>query len=227
MELPVALPTLPPGLVEELRRDPSYALETLALAAVDVHGPAAQQWIRQRGPLRFSAEQLAKSATKRHANTARVEGAALGLGGIFTAAPDTIAMIWILTREVLFVAAAFGHDPTDKRRAAEMLVIFEIYDTIEAAQAGLDHQGERLAAALAKNQIGSYFSGNPDRSFGNKLVRFTGKRMAKRYGGRLIPGLGAILGAIDNSAAAKRTGERAIAYYRAHGKTAGLPSLEK
>lgn len=226
MDLPVALPTLPPGLVAELRRDPTYALETLALAAVEVHGVPAKEWVRSRGPMRYSPEQLAKSATKRHANTARIEGAALGLGGIFTAAPDSLAMVWILTREVLFVAAAFGHDPTDKKRAAEMLVIFDIYDTIEAAQAGLDHQGERLAMALARNQLNLRLQpGEGSPSFSSRLVRYTSKRFAKRYGGRLIPGLGAILGSIDNAASARRIGERATIYYRAQGKPSKLPAM--
>lgn len=177
--------------------------------------------------MRYSPEQLAKSATKRHANTARVEGAALGFGGIFTAAPDSLAMIWILTREVLFIAAAFGHDPTDKARAAEMLVIFEIYDTIEDAQAGLDHQGERLAMALARNQLNLRLmpGGAGSKSFSNRLVRYTSKRFAKRYGGRMIPGLGAILGSIDNAASARRIGERATMYYRSHGKTSNLPPM--
>lgn len=227
MDLPVALPTLPPGLVAELRRDPTYALETLALAAVEVHGAPAKAWIKSRGPLRYSPEQLARSATKRHANTARIEGAALGFGGIFTAAPDSLAMVWILTREVLFIAAAFGLDPTDKARAAEMLVIFDIYETIEAAQAGLDHQGERLAMALARNQLNLALTPGPGQSISSRVIRFTSRRMAKRYGGRLVPGLGAILGSIDNAAAARRIGDRATEYYRdlAKGNPTKLPRL--
>ena len=226
-ELP-ELPRLPHGLIEELRADPSYALETLALASVDVHGPAAQRWVRERGPLRYSAEQLARSAAKRHVNTARVEGAALGLGGVLTVAPDALALIWILTREVLFISAAYGIDPTDKARSAEMLVIFEIYPTVEEAQAALDRQGERLASALARNQVTSRLSGS-DRSLASKLVRFTGKRMVKRFGGRLVPGLGAILGSIDNAAAARKTGEQATAFYRAMaaGQSPGRTAMQK
>lgn len=206
------IPRIPEGLVAELRRDPSYALETLAFAAVDVHGPAAAKWIASRGTMRYSKEQLAKSAVQRSKNTARVEGAALGLGGFVTIAPDAAALVWILTREVIFVAAAYGLDPTDRARAAEVLVVLEVYDTVEQAQAGLDRQGQRLATALAQSQVTKRLSGT-DRSASGKLVRFAAKRAAKRYGGRLVPGLGAVLGSIDNAAAAKSTGERAIAFY--------------
>ncbi len=206
------LPRIPDGLIEELRRDPSYALETLAFAAVDVHGPAAKAWVASRGTMRYSKEQLAKSAVQRAKNTARLEGAALGLGGFVTIAPDTVAIVWILTREVIFVAAAYGHDPTDRARAAELLVVLDVYDTVEGAQAGLDRQGQRLATALAQSQVTRRLQGT-DRSFSNRLIRFTGKRVARRYGGRLVPGLGAVLGSIDNAAAAKSFGEKAIAFY--------------
>lgn len=206
------LPRIPEGLVEELRRDPTYALETLAFAAVDVHGPAAAKWMHSRGSMRYSKEQLAKSAVQRSKNTARVEGAALGLGGFVTIAPDAIALTWILTREVIFVAAAYGLDPTDRARAAELLVILEVYDSIDEAQAGLDRQGRRLAHALAHSQVTRHLKGT-DRTVSSKLMRFAARRAAKRYGGRLVPGLGAVLGSIDNAAAAKATGERAIAFY--------------
>lgn len=210
----LTLPGLPPRLARELRADPAYALETLALAAVEVHGPAAARWaaeqqLRGRGP-----GKAAKAAKARFRRLARVEGAALGFGGIVTVAPDVLALIWILTRETLHVAAAFGHDPTDRARAAEMLVVLEVYDNVEAAQAGLERRGERLAVALARSQVDRHLGSGERRSLGSRLTRFAGKRLARRYGGRLVPGLGAILGSIDNAAAASRYGDRAIAFYR-------------
>lgn len=213
-ELP-DLPHLPKGLIADLRNDPTYALETLAMAAVDVHGPAAAKWIATRGKIRYSKEQLARIAIKRHANTARLEGAALGMGGFFTIVPDTAALAWILTREVIFVAAAYGLDPTDPRRAAEVLVVCEIYDSVPKAQAALDRRGERLVTALARTQVMNQLRGGKrDRSLGNKLVRYSGKKLAGKYGGRLVPGVGAVLGSIDNAGAVKATGDRAIAFYR-------------
>ncbi len=212
----------PPGLdaqrfysevLEDLRREPTYALETIALAAVQVHGASAQAWLAEVAPLRYSPEQLAKLAVRRSTNLARVEGAAFGLGGFVTIAPDVAALVWILTRQVVFVAAAYGQDPTHRDRAAELLVITEIYDTVDEAKAGLDRQGERLAIALARRSAGAKLKGKK-RSMSHRLIRYAGKRAAKRYGGRMVPGIGAVLGAIDNAAATKATGERAIAFYR-------------
>jgi hypothetical protein len=208
------VPQLPPGLIAELRENPAYALETLALAAVDVHGPAAEKWVRSKGSARYSKAQLAEIAVRKATNSARVEGGALGMGGFMTIAPDAVALGWILTREVIFVAAAYGLDPTDKARAAEVLVICEIYDTVAKAQAALDHHGEPLAAAMARTKVLRHLRGGPDRSFSSRMFRFAGKRLARRFGGRLVPGVGAVLGVLDNATAAKETGERAIAYYR-------------
>ncbi len=205
-------------MLDDLRREPSYALETIALAAVQVHGASAQAWLAEVAPLRYTPDQLAKLAVRRSTNLARLEGAALGFGGFTTVAPDVAALVWILTREVVFVAAAYGQDPTHRDRAAELLVITQIYDTVEAAQAGLDRQGERLAIALAKHTAGSRLRGKK-RSMSHRLIRYAGKSAAKRYGGRMVPGVGAVLGAIDNAAAAKTTGERAIAFYRGRAAT--------
>lgn len=200
-------------LAQELRREPAYALETIALAAVQVHGASAQAWLREVAPLRYTPDQLAKIAVRRSTNLARLEGAAFGLGGFVTIAPDVAAIVWILTREVVFVAAAYGQDPTHRDRAAELLVITEIYDTVEAANAALDRQGERLAIALARRSAGTKLRGKR-RSMSHRMIRLAGKSAAKRYGGRMVPGVGAVLGAIDNAAAAKDTGARAVAFYK-------------
>jgi hypothetical protein len=203
-------------MLDDLRREPSYALETIALRAVDVHGAAAKAWMNDRSTISYSPDQLAKIAVKRSTNLARLEGATLGFGGFTTIAPDLAALVYILTREVVFVAAAYGQDPTHPDRVAELLVVTQVYETVQEAQAALERRGERLAVALAKQQVKRQLSGTGkrQRTLSERLVRYAGRRAAKRYGGRLVPGLGAVLGAIDNGAAARATGERAIAFYR-------------
>ncbi|MBO9534583.1 MAG: EcsC family protein [Solirubrobacteraceae bacterium] len=207
-------------VLEDLRADPTYALETIALRSVEVHGAAAKAWLAESKSVPYSQEQLAKIAVKRSTNLARLEGATLGFGGFLTVAPDLAALVYILTREVVFVAAAYGHDPTHPDRAAELLVVTQVYGSIEEAQAGLDRRGERIAVRLAKNQVKAALPGSGakrQRTLSERLIRYAGRRAAKRYGGRLVPGIGAVLGAIDNGAAARETGERAIEFYRPHG----------
>ncbi len=103
---------------DDLRREPSYALETIALRAVEVHGAAAKAWLADTSTINYSPDQLAKIAVKRSTNLARLEGGTLGFGGFTTIAPDLAALIFILTREVIFVSAAYGQDPTHPDRAA-------------------------------------------------------------------------------------------------------------
>jgi EcsC family protein len=203
-------------VIEDLRAEPSYALETIALRAVEVHGAAAKAWLADGPPLQYSQDQLARIAVRRATNVARLEGFSFGVGGFLTVAPDLAALVYILTREVVFVAAAYGHDPTHPDRAAELLVVTEVYDTVPQAKAALERRGQRIAVALAKQQVKKQFgvSGGSARTLSEKLIRYGGKRAAKRYGGRLVPGLGAVLGAIDNGASARETGERAIAFYK-------------
>ncbi|MFT4034528.1 MAG: EcsC family protein, partial [Patulibacter sp.] len=205
-------------VLEELRAEPSYALETIALRAVEVHGAAANAWLRDGSTLPYTPDQLAKVAVRRSTNLARLEGATLGFGGFLTVGPDLAALVYLLTREVVFVAAAYGHDPTHPDRAAELLVVTQVYDTVEAAQAALDRRGERIAVRLAKNQMKASLTGAPPgkrhRTLSERLVRYAGRRAARRFGGRLVPGIGAVLGAIDNGAALREAGARAIAFYR-------------
>jgi hypothetical protein len=52
-----------------------------------------------------------------------------------------------------------------------------------------------------------------DRTLTERLLRYVLKRTAKRAAGRLVPLLGAPLGAIQNGAATKDLGRRALVYY--------------
>ena len=217
-------------MLDDLRREPSYALETIAVRAVEVHGSAAKAWVADASTINYSSEQLAKIAVKRSTNLARLEGATLGFGGFLTVAPDLAALVYILTREVVFVAAAYGHDPVHPDRAAELLVITQVYDTIDEAQAALERRGERIAVALAKKQVKAQLGGKSgvrQRTLSERLVRYAGRRAAKRYGGRLVPGVGAVLGAIDNGAAARAHGERAMEFYRPSGPPSTRPRRRK
>ena len=66
-------------------------------------------------------EKLARVAYRKHVRMARVEGGALGIGGIVTAAPDLVALLWIQSRMVFYIAAAYGYDTTHPMRPAELL----------------------------------------------------------------------------------------------------------
>ena len=128
---------LPHSLWERLRADPARAPEYVALAASERHAPAAAAWVEERKRTYASSPaELAQMAKRRHAALARFGGAATGFGGIVTLIPDLAAAAWIQSRLVFFIAAAYGYDPHDPMRPAELLVIRDLYsDPLEARRA--------------------------------------------------------------------------------------------
>ena len=107
MDVAASVRQLPPGLWDRLRLDPVRAPEHIALAAARTFGPQAEQWAAEkRARVKVAPAELGRMAKKRHATLARFEGAATGVGGIVTMGPDIVALAWIQSRLVFYVAAA-------------------------------------------------------------------------------------------------------------------------
>src|SRR5918997_2140417 len=196
----------PKRLWNRLLAEPDRAPEYIALAAAERFGPQAEEWVRIAGP-GHTPDKLAKIAYRKHVRLARLEGAALGLGGAFTVAPDVVALIWIQSRMVFYISAAYGYDPRHPMRPAELLALQGLYETPAEARAALDGVGKRLAQAMVEKAI----SHRSMDSLHRRLVRYLAKRLAKRYAGRYIPLIGAPLGAIQNAGATKQVGRLALA----------------
>ena len=130
---------------------PERAPELIALAAADRFGPQAAEWARIAGA-GHSPKQLARVAYKKHVRLARLEGGALGIGGVFTAAPDMVALLWIQSRMVFYIAAAYGYDPCHPMRPAEYLALQGLYDTPanRAAEPDADHPKWVQPAEIAR-----------------------------------------------------------------------------
>jgi uncharacterized protein (DUF697 family) len=199
---------IPESLWRRIRTEPDRAPEHIALAAAERFGPQAEQWVREVGG-GHTPQSLAKTAYRKHVRLARLEGAALGIGGFWTAAPDVVALLWIQSRMVFFIAAAYGFDPRHPMRPAELLALQEVYPSAAEARASLDGEGGRMAGALARRAL----TGRSDRGLGRQLATYAGRRAAERYGGRLLPLIGAPIGAVQNAGATKDLGRRALAYY--------------
>jgi EcsC protein family len=199
---------VPESLWARLRARPDRAPELIALAAAERFGPQAEAWVRAAGA-GHAPERLARVAVKRHVRLARLEGAALGIGGVWTAAPDLVALVWIQSRMVFYVAAAFGFDPRHPMRPAELLALQGVYPTPVAAREALDGVGRRLAFALADKALDR----RSNAAIARRLVRYAGKWAAERYAGRLVPLVGAPIGAVYNGAATRGLGHKALAYY--------------
>jgi EcsC family protein len=200
---------MPADLLPRLRADPTRAPEILALAAADVHGPEAARWERDlRSRYEISDGDLAKKAKARHAALARFSGAATGVGGIVTFVPDLVSLMWIQSRMVFFIAAAYRRDPCDPMRPAELLVLRELYDDPAEARRALDGVGRRIAEAYVDKQLRGR-----DAELLSSLLRFTGKRLARRFAGRAIPGLAILFNSISNERDTRALADRARGLY--------------
>jgi hypothetical protein len=204
----VERPTLPEGLVSGLRADPARAPEHLALAAAQRHGPAAAAWVAERR--RESAatpRDLAVMAKRRHATMAGLGGAATGVGGFVTVIPDLVLLAWIQSRMVFFIAAAYGFDPLDPMRPAELLVLQELYPDAESARAALDGAGPLLAGAWFDKRIGR------DETLVLRLARMAGKRTAAKYATKLVPFVSVAFNAVGNQRDTRALAARAMRFY--------------
>jgi hypothetical protein len=203
-------PGVPDSLWERLRADPVRAPEHVALAASERHAPAAAAWAADtRDRLGVAAPELARMAKRRHATMARFEGAATGVGGIFTAVPDVVLLAWIQSRLVFFVAAAYGFDPHDPMRPAELLVLRDLYPDPQTARHALDGIGKTVAEAY----VGSKVPRGRDQAMLSRLLLFVGKRGASRAARRLIPGIGLIFNAAANERDTRALADKAIRFY--------------
>jgi EcsC family protein len=198
----------PQSLWNRMLAQPERAPELIALAAAERFGPQAEEWVRVAGA-GHTPERLAKLAYRKHVRLSRLEGGVLGVGGAFTAAPDVVALIWIQSRMVFYIAAAHGYDPRHPMRPAELLAIQGFYETPEEARRALDGVGKLMAQAMVEKALSSR---NTD-ALHRRLVRYLARRFARRAAGRFIPLIGAPLGAIQNGNATKEVGKLALGYY--------------
>jgi hypothetical protein len=198
----------PPRLWERLRADPLRAPEHVALAAAELHAPAAAAWVdRRRRVYGTDPRTLAQMARRRHATLASVEGAATGVGGFITVVPDLVGLAWIQSRLVFFIAAAYGFDPRDPMRPAELLVLNGLYKTPGEARAALDGIG----ASLVETYVGSKLT--RDEALAYKLAKMVGKSSGKKFAGRLIPGFAIAFNSVSNRRDTNALAKRAIAFY--------------
>src|SRR5215210_3551094 len=199
---------VPESLWAKLRADPVRAPEHIALAASEKHGPAADAWAAEkRRRFRHEGRELAEMAKRRHATLARFEGAATGVGGIITLVPDMVGLAWIQTRLVFFIAAAFGYDPRDRMRPAELLVLMELYDDVHEARAALDGMGKTIAETYVGSKL------EREEALAMRLARMLGRRGIRRVAWRVIPFAAIVFNAAANERGTRALADRAIRFY--------------
>jgi hypothetical protein len=185
-----------------------HAAELLALAAVARYGPRAAAsitWLREQYP-NAASERIARAAAQRFVRQARKRGAVAGLAGTIAVLLDASTLHTLHADLILHVAAAYGHDPTAPERAAELLYLLGVHDSAAEASTAVSSAIEPASAV----------QGDPTR-LGRPLVRTLTVgvlRVGARRVLRLIPGAGALIGAVANARATDEVMTRALRFYR-------------
>lgn len=197
---------LPSSLWARLRAEPERAPEYIALTAAERFAPPAARWAGMTVP-HHGAEEAARIAYRKHVRRSGLEGAAAGLGGALTLVADLAALAWIQGRMIFFIAAAYGYDPHDPMRPAELLTLQGIYPTAVDARAALDGVGTPLARQFIDSKRQS------DEQLVPRLMKMVGRKVAKRAMLKAVPVLSSPISAVSNRQATAELGKRTLLYY--------------
>jgi hypothetical protein len=200
-----AAPAPPESLWQRIRERPDRAPEHVALAVAERFADPAARWAALMRAHHEAAD-AARIARRKHVRLARLEGAALGVGGAVTAVPDLVALAWIQGRMIFYIAAAHGFDPHHPMRPAELLALQGLYPTAADARAALDGIGRHMALRYIDTKT-------EERRSPGRLAKLAGRYLAKRTALRFVPLLASPLNAVANARLTAALGDRALRYY--------------
>ena len=75
---------------------------------------------------------------------------------------------------MFFIAAAYGFDPYDPMRPAELLVLRGLYPDPQSARRALDGIGTTVVEAYVGSRL------ERDEALASRLARFVGRRLTRR-----------------------------------------------
>jgi hypothetical protein len=192
-----------PTTFSKLAADPGHAPELLALAAVQTIGPRADEWAKRTRETYPKATdmalaRLAADEFTRFTSPSSIVGTLAG-----SYAPVTLIATTALThaRVILHIAAAYGLDPTDTARAADLLVLTRVHATRGDAEEALAAVERQQAATTPVQRLGRMVATN---AAGWAVVR-----LASRY----IPGTRLVAAALVTRSSVRNMAERAKIYY--------------
>jgi hypothetical protein len=189
--------------------DPGHSPELLALAAVQTIGPRAKEWASRTS----DAYPTATSAGK--ARLAVSQFTRFGtLSSVFAAAAGSYAPLALLgtaalthAELVLHIAAAYGLDPTDERRAADLLLLTKVHPSREEAEAAIN-----TAKQPAYEEEDGGITDAVWR-LGRMVVAQVGGWTMIRTLNRFLPGASLLTAVLTSQSAAESLGARAQRFY--------------
>jgi hypothetical protein len=193
--------------------DPGHAPELLALAATQTIGPRAREWAR-----RISADYpaatpdaVARLAVAQFTRAGGVSSVFAAVAGSYSPFALLGANAFTYAELILHVAAAYGQDPTDPRRAVELLVLTGVHPSAEDAEAALAtarqpayEEDARLTDAVTR--LG--------RMAAAQAMAWTALKGLNRF----FPGTAVLAAIITSRSGARTMGAKATNFYGRAGK---------
>jgi hypothetical protein len=198
--------------------DPAHTPELLADLAVARFGPRAAAWVaevRQTYPA-AAEDGIARLAAQRFGRRSTIAGALAGATGSLSALAGAGA--WLQAELLLHVAAAYGRDPVDPERAADLLVLLRVHPGHADARRALN-AARQPAGQPADNGVSTPSRADERRlAHAARLARPLATQLAgwvaARTVSRLLPGSAVLAAGLASRAAVQGATARAVAFYR-------------
>ncbi|XVV12628.1 hypothetical protein ACQP2X_48950 [Actinoplanes sp. CA-131856] len=185
--------------------DPARAPELLAIAAVQTLGPRAQEWAtrtREAYPT-AGTDALVRLATRQFTRFGSLTGLVGAVAGAYAPVALLGAAAFTDAELSLHIAAAYGLDPTDEERAADLLVIGRVHAT----------KGDAIDA-LAEARRPAYDSKEPLWRLAGLVAAQSAAWVAVKVVNRRFPGTSLLAALLSTTASAQATAARAAKYYK-------------
>jgi hypothetical protein len=188
--------------------DPGHSPELLAVAATQTIGPRAREWAdRTRAAYPGATpDALARLAVQQFTRFGSVSSVFAAVAGSYAPIALLGAAAFTHAELALHVAAAYGLDPTDRARAADLLVLTRVHPLREDAEAAL----------AAADQHSYENTGLTDATWrlGRMLAVQAGGWAAVRAVNHFFPGTSLLAATLTSRGAARAMAARATFFYR-------------
>lgn len=188
--------------------DLGHSPELLAVAATQTIGPRARDWARRTRAAYPTAapEALARLAVHQFTRFGNVSSLFAAVAGSYAPVALLGAAAFTHAELTLHIAAAYGLDPTDRDRAADLLILSRVHPGREDAEAAL--------AAAQEHSYGTTGITDATWRLGRMIAAQAGGWAAIRAVNRFFPGTSLLAATLASRGAARRMAARATLFYR-------------
>ena len=188
--------------------DPGHAPELLALAAIQSIGPRAKEWARctREDYPTATNDALVRLAVSQFIRFGSVSSVFAAIAGSYAPIALLGSNAVTYAELVLHIAAAHGLDPTDPRRAVELLVLTQVHPTAEDAEAAIDSARQPAYEEESTLTAAAWRLG---RMAAAQATAWTALRAANRF----FPGVAVLTAIMAGRSAARNMATRATRFY--------------